>query len=158
VGDTPPTQIFIARVRQGLPVPKSERITITDATFSDDKPQFSADGNRVVFTSTRNGYLCVWVQRLEPESKHPAGAPLAVEHFHNSDGQHGTAAGSKCRLDDQYAVVCRPGNPSFAATYIFLAIKGARRTQDFVLALYQTSQFTFDKLAPWLREYIVLNK
>jgi death-on-curing protein len=53
---------------------------------------------------------------------------------------------------------------AFAATYTFLAINGARltadarRTQDFVLALYQTSQCTFDKLVPWLRKHVVLNK
>ena len=63
---------------------------ITDATFSDDKAQFSADGNKVFFTSTRDGYLCVWAQRLDPESKHPLGVPFAVEHFHNSEGHHGT--------------------------------------------------------------------
>ena len=89
-GDLPPFQIFIARVRHGLPVPKGEWITITDATFSDDKAQFSADGNTVFFTSTRDGYLCVWAQRLDPETKHPAGAPFPVEHFHNSEGHHGT--------------------------------------------------------------------
>ena len=89
-GDIPPFQIFIARVRHGLPAPKGEWIMITDATFSDDKAQFSADGNTVFFTSTRDGYLCVWAQRLDPESKHPVGAPFAVEHFHNSEGHHGT--------------------------------------------------------------------
>jgi DNA-binding winged helix-turn-helix (wHTH) protein/Tol biopolymer transport system component len=89
-GDIPPFQIFIARVRHGLPAPKGEWIMITDATFSDDKAQFSADGNTLFFTSIRDGYLCVWAQRLDQESKHPIGAPFAVEHFHNSEGHHGT--------------------------------------------------------------------
>lgn len=49
---------------------------------------------------------------------------------------------------------------AFAATYTFLAINGARltagaqETQDFVLALYEGNQFTFDKLVPWLREHV----
>jgi death on curing protein len=53
---------------------------------------------------------------------------------------------------------------AFAATYTFLAINGAQltataqRTQNFVLALYQGSQFTFGKLVPWLRKYVVLEK
>jgi death-on-curing protein len=52
---------------------------------------------------------------------------------------------------------------AFAATYTFLAINGARltadaqATQDFVLALYESSQFSFDKLLPWLRKHIVLD-
>jgi death on curing protein len=53
---------------------------------------------------------------------------------------------------------------AFAATYTFLAINGARlkadarKTQDFVLALYETNQFTFDRLVPWLRRQVVFNK
>jgi death on curing protein len=53
---------------------------------------------------------------------------------------------------------------AFAATYTFLAINGAQLTataqgaQKFVLALYERSQFTFDKLLPWLRKYVVFEK
>jgi death-on-curing protein len=49
---------------------------------------------------------------------------------------------------------------AFAATYTFLAINGARltadakETQDFVLALYEGNQFTFDNLVPWLRAHV----
>lgn len=49
---------------------------------------------------------------------------------------------------------------AFAATYTFLAVNGARFTADaqeiydFVGALYATSQFNFEKLAPWLREHV----
>jgi death on curing protein len=53
---------------------------------------------------------------------------------------------------------------AFAATYTFLAINGARltanarQTQDFVLARYERSQFSFDKLVPWLRKQVVVDK
>jgi death-on-curing protein len=53
---------------------------------------------------------------------------------------------------------------AFAAIYTFLAINGAQLTataqgtQKFVLARYEGSQFTFDKLVPWLRKYVVLAK
>ena len=46
---------------------------------------------------------------------------------------------------------------AFAATYTLLAINGLRLTADaeetyvFVANLYQTNQFRFDKLVPWLR-------
>ena len=43
--------------------------------------------NSVYFTSDRDGYLCVWMQRLDPSTKHPIGAPIALEHFHNSMGR-----------------------------------------------------------------------
>jgi len=49
---------------------------------------------------------------------------------------------------------------AFAAMYTFLAINGARLTADaqetyeFVAGLYEATQFTFDKLVPWLRAHV----
>ncbi len=48
---------------------------------------------------------------------------------------------------------------AFAATYTFLAINGVRLTVDpmeayeFMMALYEANEFTFEKLVPWLREH-----
>jgi eukaryotic-like serine/threonine-protein kinase len=86
-GDFPPSQVMIAAMRQGVAAQKSEWIPVTDGTHEDDKPQFSADGNTVYFTSTRDGYLCIWAQRLDPVTKHPQGPPFAFQHFHNSEGR-----------------------------------------------------------------------
>ena len=53
---------------------------------------------------------------------------------------------------------------AFAATYTFLAINDARltadaqETQNFVLTLYEGNRFTFDRLVPWLRAHVGLNK
>jgi DNA-binding winged helix-turn-helix (wHTH) protein/Tol biopolymer transport system component len=81
-------QILIAPVRNGMAGGEKEWIAVTDGQHSDDKPQFSADGNTVLFTSTRDGYLCIWAQRLNPVTKRPVGQPFAVEHFHNSEGAY----------------------------------------------------------------------
>ena len=49
---------------------------------------------------------------------------------------------------------------AFAAMYTFLAINGVRitagasETSTFLAALYDASQFSFDKLVPWLRAHI----
>ena len=49
---------------------------------------------------------------------------------------------------------------AFAATYTFLAINGAsltasdREAYGFVAALYAANQFSFDKLARWLRSHV----
>jgi Tol biopolymer transport system component len=80
-------QILIAPVRNGVAAKEAEWIVVTDGRYSDDKPQFSPDGNTVYFTSTRDGYLCIWAQRLDPLRKHPLGSPVAYEHFHNSMGR-----------------------------------------------------------------------
>jgi eukaryotic-like serine/threonine-protein kinase len=86
--DKPSTaQILIAPVRNGSAAAEGEWIAVTDGTHGDDKPQFSADGNTVYFTSTRDEYLCIWAQRLDPVTKHPLGSAFAYEHFHNSEGR-----------------------------------------------------------------------
>lgn len=49
---------------------------------------------------------------------------------------------------------------SFAATYTFLAINGARLTADpedayaFISDLYESGMFRFDELAAWLRRHV----
>lgn len=80
-------QIMIAPVREGRATGESEWIAVTDGRFSDDKPQFSPDGSSLYFTSDRDGYLCIWRQRLDPVTKHLVGAPGGYEHFHNSMGR-----------------------------------------------------------------------
>ena len=89
-------QILIAPVRNGVAAEEKAWIAVTDGQHSDDKPQFSADGNTILFTSTRDGYLCIWAQRLNPVTKHPVGQPFALEHFHNSEGAYGAM------LDNQW--------------------------------------------------------
>jgi Tol biopolymer transport system component/DNA-binding winged helix-turn-helix (wHTH) protein len=84
---TTQAQIMIAPVRDGRAAGESEWIPVTEGRFSDDKPQFSPDGNSLYFTSDRDGYLCIWRQRLDPRTKHLVGAPGGYEHFHNSMGR-----------------------------------------------------------------------
>jgi Tol biopolymer transport system component len=96
--DQAPSRILIAPVRHGLAAGEAEWIAVTDGKHSDDKPQFSADGNTVYFTSTRDGYLCIWAQRLNPVTKHPLGTPFAFEHFHNSTGHDATINQGFCDL------------------------------------------------------------
>jgi len=84
-----PAQILIAPVRHGTAGGEAEWIAVTDGRYSDDKPQFSADGNTLYFTSTRDGYLCIWAQRLDSGTKHPLGPAFAYEHFHNAQGRTG---------------------------------------------------------------------
>jgi len=80
-------QIFIAPVRNGVAGREAEWIAVTDGRSSDDKPQFSPDGNTAYFTSTRDGYLCIWAQKLDPATKRPVRSAVAYEHFHNSMGR-----------------------------------------------------------------------
>ena len=84
-------RILISPVRHGVAADEKQWVTVTNGQYTDDKPQFSADGKTLYFVSTRDGYLCIWAQRLDPQTKHPIGPPVAFEHFHNAMG-HDAAA------------------------------------------------------------------
>jgi eukaryotic-like serine/threonine-protein kinase len=44
---------------------------------------WSPDGKLLYILSGRDGFLCIWAQRLDPATKRPFGAPFAVFHSHN---------------------------------------------------------------------------
>jgi hypothetical protein len=54
-------------------------ISIADAAWT----QWSSNGNVLYFPSGRDGYRCIWAQRLEPAAKRPIGTPIPVYHVHS---------------------------------------------------------------------------
>ena len=76
------SRIYLAPFRASL-VPKSEWIALTDGSAWESSPQWSPDGKLVYYVSTRDGYHCIWAQRLEAANK-PSGAAFAVYHFHSA--------------------------------------------------------------------------
>jgi serine/threonine protein kinase len=76
--------IYITPVENFIPAGSDRWIQLTDGAFHDDKQQFSPDGNTIYFTSNRDGFTCIWALRLDSKTKHPIGAPFAVQHFHGS--------------------------------------------------------------------------
>jgi Tol biopolymer transport system component/tRNA A-37 threonylcarbamoyl transferase component Bud32 len=77
-------QILVVRRTGDVTPPEKEWIPVTDGTMFDDKPRWAPDGNLIYFTSDRDGFRCFWAQRLDPLTKHPAGAALPVYHFHSA--------------------------------------------------------------------------
>jgi Tol biopolymer transport system component/DNA-binding winged helix-turn-helix (wHTH) protein len=74
--------LYIAPLQEGV-TPESEWRAITSGEFSDDKPRFSPDGNLLYFTSNRDGFVCLWAQRLDPAKK-PIGPAFAIHHLHSA--------------------------------------------------------------------------
>ncbi len=73
------SRVFIAPFRKTL-VPRSEWIPITDNNLDYD-PHFFHDDKLIFFASERDGFPCIWAQRLRPDM-HPDGKPFAVYHSH----------------------------------------------------------------------------
>ena len=76
--------VFVAPVRPGRPPAESEWIAITDGSQWDRRPDWSPGGNLLYFTSERDGFRCIWAQRLHPATKRPQGSPFAVHHVHKA--------------------------------------------------------------------------
>jgi Tol biopolymer transport system component len=73
-----------ARFRGARPIPESERIQISKRGSYVDKPRWSPDGNLLYYTSDRDGFVCIYAQPLDPETKEPKGDLLAIHHSHGT--------------------------------------------------------------------------
>jgi Tol biopolymer transport system component len=74
--------IIVGPYRGLNPISKRDWIHVTHGDYFDDKPRWSPDGSRIYFTSDRDGSRCLWMQRLDRETKSPVGVPVPVYHFH----------------------------------------------------------------------------
>ena len=77
-------QIYVAPVREGIAANESEWIPITDGGGLDRNATWSADDDKLYFLSERDGFRCIWMQRLDGVRKRPAGEPIAIYHFHQT--------------------------------------------------------------------------
>jgi Tol biopolymer transport system component len=77
-------RIFLARFQAEKASTESEWVAVTDGSALDREPRWSPDGTLVYFVSERDGFRCLWAQRLDSATKNPIGPPLAVHHFHRA--------------------------------------------------------------------------
>ena len=75
-------QIFVAPYT-GQWIPQESWIAVTDGTALDREARWSADGNQIYFLSDRDGFRCIWVRKLDPRTKQPAGSMYPVMHSHH---------------------------------------------------------------------------
>jgi Tol biopolymer transport system component len=80
------SQIFIAPFdpARRAAIPFSEWIPVTDGSAWDDKPRWAPDGNSIYFISERDGFRCIWWQRLDRATRRPLGPAAPVLHFHQA--------------------------------------------------------------------------
>jgi len=75
-------KVHVAPFHPGSAVGVDEVIPITlDDTYA-SAPTWSPDGSMIYYVSNRDGYVCVWAQRVDRVTGRPLGVPFAVWHFH----------------------------------------------------------------------------
>lgn len=84
--------IFVAPFRPGAPPPLQDWTRIADARETDRVAGSSPDSTLVYLLLVRDGFRCLWVQRIDPATGHPQGAALPVHHFHQSNLQWGSSS------------------------------------------------------------------
>jgi Tol biopolymer transport system component len=75
------SRVMIAPLDGPRPVPKTSWITISEEG-PQDSARWSPDGKILYFTSGRDGHICLWGQKIDPNSHRPSGPPFALQHFH----------------------------------------------------------------------------
>ena len=74
--------LYVAPFHGTVPIREQEWIAVTDGASYDIGPSWSPDGTVLYFISERDGFRCLWAQRLDNQTKHAAGAPVSIAHFH----------------------------------------------------------------------------
>jgi TolB protein len=100
-------QMFVAPYRGGETVPVEDWIPINDGSEMERNIAWSPDGGTLYFLSDRDGFRCIWAQRLDRVTKKPLGAAAAVAHFHRS---------SLSMLEAGFNMAITPQNLVFALT------------------------------------------
>jgi eukaryotic-like serine/threonine-protein kinase len=73
---------FVAPFRGDATIPVAEWQVVADGFPYNGAAGWSPDGNLVYFMSRRDGFLCLWAQRLHPTTRRPEGEPFEVQPFH----------------------------------------------------------------------------
>jgi eukaryotic-like serine/threonine-protein kinase len=77
--------IYVAELRDGQVAPQAEWIQITEPNVWNDKPRWSPDGSLLYYISERDGFRCIYAQRLDPTTRRPlTGSRIEVQHFHSA--------------------------------------------------------------------------
>lgn len=74
--------VHLAPFSPERPPPESDWVKVLESPQADPNPRWSPDGGLLYFSSERDGYSCIWAQRLDPATKRARGEPFAVRHFH----------------------------------------------------------------------------
>jgi Tol biopolymer transport system component len=83
--DVGPAQVrlFVVPFREGRTLREKDWIPITEGNTVDRDACWSPNGNILYFFSDRDGFRCLWAQRLDPPTKRSVALPIPILHLHS---------------------------------------------------------------------------
>ncbi len=78
------SRIHLAPYRPGEVTPIGDSIPVTDGESWVDKPRWSPRGGMLYYTSDRDGYRCIYAQRIDRETGRSVGRQLEICHLHET--------------------------------------------------------------------------
>ena len=78
------SRIFLVPLSPNRAAPFGEWIPVSEEPHAAMDPAWSPQGDRIYFTSERDGFRCIWARRLDPVTKKPVGESFPVSHFHSA--------------------------------------------------------------------------
>ena len=76
-------RVFVAPQYADRATPEAEWSGVTEWGGYESLPRWAPGGKLLYFSSDRDGFRCLWAQRVDPVRKRPVGEPVAVLHFHD---------------------------------------------------------------------------
>ncbi|NUN02414.1 MAG: PD40 domain-containing protein [Bryobacteraceae bacterium] len=86
-------RVAIIPLRDGSAAPQREWIFVTEPGAWVNKPRWSPEADALYYVSDRDGFVCVWMCRLDPKTKTPVEQPRVIAHFHNARASLGSVFG-----------------------------------------------------------------
>jgi Tol biopolymer transport system component len=76
-------RIYVAPLSDG-PIPEQQWTVLVDGSDYDRQPFWAPSGNLIYFLSERDGFRCVWGQRIDPATRRASGQPFGAHHMHQA--------------------------------------------------------------------------
>lgn len=93
-----PTDIFAAPVLPDRSVTEADFIPVTKAEGTDYLPAIAPDGKSIVFLSPRDGFHCIWGQKIDGTTHRPIGQAFPISHAHTARNSPAYVGGGMRRL------------------------------------------------------------
>jgi eukaryotic-like serine/threonine-protein kinase len=65
-------------------VPEKEWTLLVDGSNYERQPFWAPSGDLIYFLSERDGFRCIWAQRVDSAARQAIGAPFAAQHMHQT--------------------------------------------------------------------------